>query len=103
MRTARSKQASFLASYFCNTTRRDRLKTTRFLENNGHAQRDRRRTTDGRFLLIPRCRDRDPGGPQRNSPNPKLRVASSGNRNAVIAAAPPPCPAIAVCADCGNM
>src|ERR1039457_1834347 len=63
MRTARSKQASFLASYFCNTTRRDRLKTTRFLENNGHARRDRHRTTDGRFLLIPRCRDRDPGGP----------------------------------------
>ena len=57
------EQASKQASFFCNTTRRDRLKTTRFLENYGQAQRDRLRTTDGKFLLIPRCRDRDPGGP----------------------------------------
>jgi len=51
-----------LASYFCNTTRRDRLRTTRFLENKRHAQPYRHHATIRKFLLIPRCRDRDPGG-----------------------------------------
>ena len=42
------------ASYFRNTTRPDRHRTTRFLENKRHSQRDRHLTTVSKLLLIPR-------------------------------------------------
>jgi len=39
------------ASYFHNTTRRDRHRTTRFLENKRHTRPDRHTTNIGKFLL----------------------------------------------------
>src|SRR5665213_1450974 len=60
--------------------------TTRFLENKRHARRDRHHATVSKLLLIPRCRDRDPGNPPRETDCsyswiPTVTRLSHGNGN----------------------
>ena len=62
---ARTKQASFQASYFCNTTRPERRAATRLRENKRQARPSYLTTTSRKLLSVPRCGDRDPGGPPR--------------------------------------